>query len=61
MENRNFVTTLVSGVSGSSFKGFKSYQDAIEDYYEAKSRGSVCVEREPGDEAMFGPLSQAIM
>jgi len=61
MEIRNFVTTLVSGVSGSSFSGFNSYQDAVKNYYEAKSRGCVRVEREPGDEAMFSPLSQAIM
>lgn len=58
---RNFVTALVIGVSGSSFKGFKSYQDALENYNKAKSRGCVRVERVPGDEATFGPLSQAIM
>ena len=58
---RSYVKTLVDGVSGATFTGFKVYDDAVEDYFEAKAAGLVRVVRNPGDERVFGPLSLAIM
>ena len=58
---RSYVKTLVDGVSKATFTGFKVYDDAVEDYFEAKAAGLVRVVREPGDELLYGPLSKAVM
>ena len=58
---RSYVKTLVDGVSKATFTGFKVYDDAVEDYFEAKAAGLVRVVRDPGDELLYGPLSKAIM
>ena len=58
---RSYVKTLVDGVSGATFTGFRIYDDAVEDYFEAKAAGLVRVVRNPGDELVYGPLSMAVM
>lgn len=58
-KSRSFVQTLVTGVSGGLATGFKRYDDAIADYFEAKARGLVTVVRQPGDDDIFGPRSEA--
>jgi len=55
------VKALVDRVPGASYTGFKTYEDAADDYAIAKAGGYVRAVRNPGDELNFGPLSMAIM
>lgn len=57
----SYAKTLVDGVSKATFTGFKVYDDAVKDYFEAKAAGLVRVVRDPGDELIYGPLSKAVM
>jgi hypothetical protein len=52
---------LVTGVTGSVYTGFRTYEGAVWDYYTAKAEGKVRAVREPGDEFLFGPLERAFM
>ena len=61
LEFRSTVSALVIGTSGASYAGFKTAAEAYEDYFNAKAQGYVRVVRDYGDEAIFGPLSLAIM
>ncbi|KIJ90797.1 hypothetical protein K443DRAFT_76055, partial [Laccaria amethystina LaAM-08-1] len=57
-----YVHSLVNRAPGSACFGFKSREEAFEDYYVMKAKGHVRLSgREPGDEQEFGPISGAIM
>ena len=58
---RATVFSLVKGIPGSRYTGFRTYEGAYWDYYTAKKEGKVRVVRGPGDEFIFGPLSRACM
>jgi len=60
-EPRSYVKALVDSVPGCTYTGFKTYEDAANDYAIAKAGGLVRVVRNPGDELNFGPLSAATM
>jgi len=59
--SRSSVQLLVTGVPGSVYTGFRTYEGAHWDYYTAKEEGKVRAVREPGDELIFGPVSRACM
>jgi hypothetical protein len=58
---RSSVHPLVTGVPGSCYTGFRTYEGAFFDYSTAKEEGKVRSVREPGDEYLFGPVSRACM
>jgi hypothetical protein len=57
---RDHVLPLVSGVSGARYKGFSTCEKAIAYYLDAKDNGLVNIVRDPGDDALFGPLHDAM-
>lgn len=60
-KHRSTVKTLIDRVPGGLATGFRTYDEAVEDYNDAKARGFVRLEREPGDDLVFGPRSQGVM
>ncbi|KIJ91641.1 hypothetical protein K443DRAFT_53805, partial [Laccaria amethystina LaAM-08-1] len=56
-----YVKPLVEGVSGGLAVGFKTHDAAMHDYLSAKRKGLVRVVRNPGDDILFGPRSEAEM
>jgi hypothetical protein len=58
--NRLYVHSLTSGVSGSCQESFKTYDEALYLYTDAKRRGIVRLVRDPGDEEIFGPVEDAM-
>ena len=57
---RDNVTPLVSGISGAWYKGFSTHDKAARFYLDAKEKGLVRIVRDPGDDALFGPLHEAM-
>ena len=60
-KTRSTVKTLIDRVPGGLATGFRTYDEAVEDYNDAKARGFVRLERERGDDLVFGPRSQGVM
>lgn len=54
------VEPLVRGVHGARHKSFPTYSLAQEFYCGAKTLGKVRIVRDPGDEEIYGPMSDAI-
>ena len=51
---------LVRGVSDARYRGFSTREKATAYYLDAKDKGFVSVVRDPGDDALFGPLRDAM-
>lgn len=51
---------LVSNILGARYKGFATLDAAKDYYFAAKSVGKVWIVRDPGDDQVFGPESEAI-
>jgi hypothetical protein len=58
--NRPEVQRLTSGVKGSCQASYLSCDEAFSVYGDLKKRELLKIIRVPGDEALFGPLSEAI-
>ncbi|KAF8202532.1 hypothetical protein BJ912DRAFT_920885 [Pholiota molesta] len=54
------VSVLTFGVSGSRYRGCKTYGEARRRYDLAKQNNEIIIERNPGNEAIFGPRTTAI-
>jgi acyl-CoA hydrolase len=53
---RNIVNALVTGLPEASFQHFSTYEEAVDDYLTARSKGCVRVARLSRDEeSVFGP------
>ena len=61
VESRTYVSALTSGTPGATFQGFNSLEEAEDEYFAVKALGHVKVVRVPGDELIYGPLSDAKM
>lgn len=57
---RDNVLPLVSNVSGARYRGFATLETAKDYYLNAKRMGKVRIVRDPGDDQVFGPESEAI-
>ena len=57
--HRDNIELLVKKVSGSHYKSFPTHEQALTHYYEAKRNGRVEVIRNPGDDDIYGPRSEA--
>ena len=57
---RDNVLPLVSNVSGARYRGFATLETAKDYYLNAKRMGKVQIVRDPGDDQVFGPESEAI-
>ncbi|KIJ96213.1 hypothetical protein K443DRAFT_107586, partial [Laccaria amethystina LaAM-08-1] len=53
--------TLINRVPGGLATGFRTYNEAVEDYNDAKAWGFVRLVREPSDDLVFGPHLQGVM
>ena len=51
---------LTDGVSGATYKSFKTLEQASTFYLHAKSKGCVSCVHNPGDAARFGPAEDAV-
>ncbi|KIK03568.1 hypothetical protein K443DRAFT_95060, partial [Laccaria amethystina LaAM-08-1] len=58
--NEDNVFPLVSNVSGARFRGFTTLEAAQDYYFAAKHLGKVWIVRNPGDDQVFSPESEAI-
>lgn len=58
--NRDMVESLIRGVHGAHHKSFPTYTLAREYYYGVKTFGKVRIVRDPGDDEIYGPMSNAI-
>ncbi|KAF8335186.1 hypothetical protein F5887DRAFT_892160 [Amanita rubescens] len=56
-----YVNSLVYGIPGNTFIGFYTYNEAIQEYNNAKEAGIVEVVRDDEDDLIFGPIEDAIM
>lgn len=54
------VEPLIKGVSGCRHKSFATHDEALIFYLNAKANNRVRIVRNPGDDAMYGPRSQAV-
>ncbi|KIM35206.1 hypothetical protein M413DRAFT_42320, partial [Hebeloma cylindrosporum] len=54
------VSSLIKRVPGARYKGFSTRNEAVEYYLDAKNKGLVRVVRDPGDDALFGPIRDAM-
>ncbi|EDR11732.1 uncharacterized protein LACBIDRAFT_314282 [Laccaria bicolor S238N-H82] len=60
-ENWAYVSALTTSISGNSHCSFNTHEASLQNYFEAKRLGLVKVSRLPGDEHIFGPISQAVL
>lgn len=58
--HRDSVEPLVLGVPGARHKSFSTHELAKEFYLGAKTFGKVKIVRDPGDDEVYGPMSDAI-
>ena len=58
--NRDLVEPLIRGVHGTRHKSFPTHSLAQEYYQGAKTLGKVGIVRDPGDDEIYGPMSDAI-
>ena len=57
-QSRAYISALITGISGNSHCSFNTREAALQNYFEAKRLGLVKVSRLPGDEDIFGPISE---
>lgn len=57
---RTHVEILIKNVSGARYKSFRPFAKAMEYYLLKKGSGEVELIRNPGDDIIFGPLSEAV-
>jgi hypothetical protein len=60
MFHRVNVEPYVKNVSGATHKSFRAYDLALAYYLDAKAKHRVRVVRDPGDDIIYGPRSQAM-
>jgi hypothetical protein len=60
MFHRANVEPYVKKVSGATHKSFGTYDQALAYYLDAKAKHAVRVVRNPGDDVIYGPRSQAM-
>lgn len=58
--HRAHIEILVKTVSESKYKGFCMFAKAYQYYLAKKGSGQVRLIRDPGDDIIFGPLSEAV-
>ena len=58
--SREKVEPLIRHVSGARYKGFSIYDMAMEFYLNAKQENKVRIVRDPGDDAKYGPIKDAV-
>ncbi|KIJ90577.1 hypothetical protein K443DRAFT_116395, partial [Laccaria amethystina LaAM-08-1] len=54
------VEPLIKKVSGARHKSFRTHDEALTFYLDAKTQSKVRVVRNPGDDCIYGPISQAM-
>ncbi|KAF8333819.1 hypothetical protein F5887DRAFT_892942 [Amanita rubescens] len=57
----SYVNSLVNGIPGNTFVGYYTYDEAMDEYSNAKAAGIVEVVRDDEDDLTFGPIEDAIM
>ena len=60
MLHRVNVEPLIKKVSGARHKSFRTHDEALTFYLDAKKQSKVRVVRNPGDDCIYGPSSQAM-
>ena len=60
MFRRVNVEPYVKNVSGARHKSFRTHDQALSYYLDAKAEHRVCVVRNPDDDAIYGPRSEAM-
>ena len=58
--SRENVEPLIRHVSNARFKGFSTYDKAVEFYLDAKQMNKVRIVRDPGDDEKYGPIEDAV-
>lgn len=59
--HRDNVEPLIKQVSGARHKSFRTHNEVLTFYLDAKRKSKVRVVRNPGDDYIYGPSSQAMM
>lgn len=59
IHQRDNVKPLVTGVTGAHYKRFSTEDEAIRAYLDAKKGGLLVIIRDPDDDEIYGPRSDA--
>jgi len=59
IHDRDNIEPLVKRVSGSCYKSFLTHEQVLAYYSDTKNNGRVEVIRNPGDDKIYGPRSEA--
>ena len=54
------IFPVINGVAHARYRGFSTHSEALEYYESQKASGVVVIDRNPGDDEIFGPRDDAI-